>query len=376
MILHRSIGQRVLALLTLCVVLTGCASSSKPKPTPLETIAPQVAVERVWTQRVGKVGFPMRVATGDGTFTVASDDGVVAAYAAADGRQLWRVDVGSRLSAGVGSDGRRAAVVSRDNELMVLDGGRVVWRTRLVSRVTTPPLVAGERVFVMGVDRVVLGYDVLDGRLLWKLQRPGDALMLSEAGVMAAYRNTLLVGQGARLAGVDPLRGEVRWEVPVATPRGTNEVERLADLVGPAARVGSSFCVRAFQGAVGCVDAQREALQWTRAAVGSTAVAADGDMVFGVDAGSRITAWRLGAGEVAWTSERLLYRDLGPGAVFGTNVVFGDFEGQLHFLSTVDGHLQLRLPTDGSRILVPPSVVDGTLLVVTADGGLHAYRRR
>ncbi|MGL1724219.1 outer membrane protein assembly factor BamB family protein, partial [Vibrio parahaemolyticus] len=46
------------------------------------------------------------------------------------------------------------------------------------------------------------------------------------------------MGQGPRLAGVDPLQGSLRWEASVATPRGTNEVERLADLVGPAVRQG------------------------------------------------------------------------------------------------------------------------------------------
>jgi hypothetical protein len=72
---------------------------------------------------------------------------------------------------------------------------------------TTAPLVAGERVFVMGVDRVVNAFDALDGTLLWTLKRPGDALTLAQRGVVAAFRDTLLVGQGARLTGVDPLSG-------------------------------------------------------------------------------------------------------------------------------------------------------------------------
>ena len=32
----------------------------------------------------------------------------------------------------------------------------------------------------------------------------------------------------------------LRWEVPIGSPRGTNEVERLADLVGPLLRVGDA----------------------------------------------------------------------------------------------------------------------------------------
>ena len=64
------------------------------------------------------------------------------------------------------------------------------------------PLVAGERVFVVGVDRAVHAFDAIDGRRLWTLARPGDALTLSQPGVLAAYKDTLVVGQGALLTGV------------------------------------------------------------------------------------------------------------------------------------------------------------------------------
>ena len=84
--------------------------------------------------------------------------------------------------------------------LMVLPSVR--WRAKLDSRVATAPLVAGERVFVVGVDRVVHAFDALDGRRLWQLKRPGDPLTLSQAGVLSAFQDTLLVGQGARLVGV------------------------------------------------------------------------------------------------------------------------------------------------------------------------------
>jgi outer membrane protein assembly factor BamB len=42
--------------------------------------------------------------------------------------------------------------------------------------VVTAPLVAGERVFVVGVDRSVQAFDAATGRLLWVMRRPGDAL--------------------------------------------------------------------------------------------------------------------------------------------------------------------------------------------------------
>jgi outer membrane protein assembly factor BamB len=50
--------------------------------------------------------------------------------------------------------------------------GREFWRKRVPSSVVTPPLVAGERVFVMGVDRAVHAFDAIDGRRLWTSAAP------------------------------------------------------------------------------------------------------------------------------------------------------------------------------------------------------------
>ena len=310
----------------------------------------------------------------EGVFFVASGDGAVLALRADNGEQLWRANAGGAIAAGVGSDGRYTSVVTRANEVVTFDGGRELWRKRLPSSVVTPPLVAGERVFVMGVDRAVHAFDAIDGRRLWTLQRPSDALTLAKAGVVAAFRNTLLVGQGARLAGVDPLRGTVVWEVPLASPRGSNEVERLADLVGPVLRIGDQVCARAFQSAVACADAGRGALLWSRNVGGIQAVGGDAERVVGADASDRITAWRTANGDVAWTSEKLLYRGLSGAAVVGPVVAFGDNEGWVHFLSAASGEQQLRLRTDGTPVIGTPVLAGSTLLVTTQGGGLFAFR--
>ena len=359
--------------LLLAALLAACGAD-RPKPTPLEPFTSKIAGRQVWSARVDKVQFPLVVAARSGSFVAAGGDGTVLALDAQTGRELWRAKAGAPLGAGVGSDGRFSSVVTRDNELVTFDAGNEVWRKRLPARVSTPPLVAGERVFVMGVDRVVMAFDLQDGRRLWTVQRPGDALTLAQAGVVSAYKNLLLVGQGARLTALDPLKGSVRWEAPIGTPRGTNEVERLADLIGPLQRLGDTVCARAFQLAVGCVDAERGTLLWTRNSAGINAVGGDADLLFGADASDRITAWRTASGDVAWTSEKLLYRGLSAPMSAGRTVVFGDVEGQLHFLSRETGETLLRLPTDGSQVVGPPVLSGTTMLVATRAGGLFAFR--
>lgn len=358
----------------LCLaVLAGCGAD-KPKPKALEQFTPKIAGRQVWSAKVDAVSFPLAVAVRGGNFIVASSGGTLLGLEASTGRQVWSASVGAEISAGIGSDGRFHAVVTTDNKLVVFDGAKEVWREQLKSRVSTAPLVAGERVFVMGVDRAVHAFDALNGKRLWSLQRPGEALTLLNIGVLTAYKDTLVAGQGPRLAGIDPNRGTVRWEVPVGTPRGTNEVERLADLVGPAVRAGNRLCARSFQAAVGCADAETGRLLWSRVTGGINAVGGDEDTIFGADASDRIVAWRTSNGETLWTSERMLYRGLSAPASAGPTVVFGDFEGYVHFLDRKDGQPLLRLATDGSPVVGRPVLSGNTLLVVTRKGGLFAFR--
>ena len=358
------------------LILAACASGpEKPKPTPLEAITPQLATRTLWTQRIeGGTGFALAPAVNGGVVTLAGADGSVFALEAETGRAVWRASVGAKLAAGVGSDGRFAAVVTQANELVALEGGREIWRKSVGTRVHAAPLVAGERIFVLGLDRSVQAFDALNGARLWSLQRPGDPLTLAQAGVIGAFKDTLVVGQGPRLAGIDPTRGSLRWEAVVGSPRGGNELERLADLTAPAARVGDLVCARAFQAAVGCVNAERGAAVWSKNSGGTDGVAADESHVYGADATDRINAWRLASGDVAWTSEKLLYRGLSAPVAVDKAVVFGDVEGTLHWLSRDKGETLARSATDGSAITVPLVRVGTTVIAVTRSGGVYAVR--
>jgi len=353
--------------------LAGC-SSNKPTPKPLEQLSPKIAGRLVWSAKLDSVRFPLAVVSRDGQFVVAGSDGTLMALDAQTGRQLWRASAGAPLSAGVGSDGRFHAVVTTDNKLVTFEGTQQAWSAQLNSRVSTAPLVAGERVFVMGVDRAVHAFDAKDGKRLWTLQRPGDALTLQQIGVLTAVKDTLVAGQGPRLAGIDPTRGTLRWEVPIGTPRGANEVERLADLIGPAVRVGNRLCARSFQAAVGCVDADSGRLLWARNTGGVNAVGGDEELIVGADATDRIVAWKTASGDLAWTNERMLFRSLSAPAAIGPTVAFGDFEGYVHFLDRKDGQPLLRLATDGSQVVGRPVLSGTTLLVATRNGGFFAFR--
>ncbi|MCH8178586.1 MAG: PQQ-binding-like beta-propeller repeat protein [Proteobacteria bacterium] len=358
---------------SLALGLSACGSS-KLKPAPLESLSSSARIAPAWSVRVGNAAPTFALSTTDEAVTVASTDGNIVSLDIRSGRERWRAQARTELSAAVGSDGRYAAVVAASNELMVFDQGKLLWSERQPGRVLTAPVVAGERVFVEAVDRSVRAYDALDGRYLWVYQRPGtEPLALATRSVIEPFRDTLLVGQGNRLVGLDPLKGTPRFDVSVGTPRGTNEVERLADLIGPLARVDDEACVRAFQFSVACLELNRGSVRWSRPQAGTQAVAANLQMVVGADGTDRLSAWKSDNGDALWRIDRFANRGLSAPAFWGERIAVADADGYLHILAQADGRTLARAELD-APLAGAPKVVGGTLLLVTRRGTVYAFR--
>jgi outer membrane assembly lipoprotein YfgL len=333
-----------------------------------------IGVRQAWAAKIGAVNFALDIKVTEQTVALANSEGTVTVLDSRTGEKVWQIALGEPLAAGVGHDDRIAAVMTQNNEVVALDAGRELWRQRLAAPSFTTPLVAGARVFVLSADRAVTAFDGQTGRRLWTQQRPGEPLVLRQAGVLLAVGDTLVAGLSGKLVGLNPLNGSVRWEAPIASPRGTNDVERLVDLVAPASRQGGVVCARAFQASVGCVDAVRGTLLWTKAASGSMGVGGDDSLLVGVEADGTLIAWKRPDGERAWTVEQLRYRNLTAPMVLGRSVVFGDDAGTLYFLSLTDGSAQTRISTDGSAIVAAPKLAGNTLIVVTRNGGVFGFR--
>lgn len=366
------------AAMVVAAGLAGCSlwgGSSRPKPADLGPVVPLLPVHQVWSAHVGPVaGLSLTPLVHGDTVVLASEEGGVSAIDARTGASLWSARLGTALSAGVGSDGQYSAVVSKARQLIALEGGREIWRQPLPAQTFTAPLVAGARVFVLTADRTVMAFDARTGYRLWSQPRSGDPLVLRQGGLLMAVGNTLVAGLSGRLVGFDPDNGVVRWEAPLASPRGTNDVERLVEILGHASRVGTSICARAFQAAVGCVDAARGALLWTHAAHGAEGIDGDDTALFGTESNGVVQAWRRSDGAALWSYDKLRYRRLTAPLVLGRSVIVGDESGQVHLLTRDDGAPLNRLGTDASGVAAAPVVAGKTLVVVTRQGGVYGFR--
>ena len=373
MTVSRLLGWGVVGLASL---LAACSSTiSRPKPAEITAVKVQQEVRPTWTARLNEVNFPLVAHVQDSEVALADSRGTVAVLNAQTGKDVWRVTLGEPIIAGVGGDGQSLAVVTRSNQLVVLRQGKVAWRQNLVAESFTAPLVAGGRVFVLGADRKVQAFDAQTGRRLWTQQRTGEPLVLRQNGLLMPFKNTLLVGFSGRLAGLNPDTGVARWELAIATPRGTNDMERLVDLLGPTYRNDDVVCVRAFQAQIGCVDAERGQVLWTRASIGERAMLGQGNTLFSVLSNGVVQGIDIKTGERVWETERLKYRPLSPAVVTPRGLLVADNGGWLYVLSLTNGDLLNRTRLEGGELAGAPALV-GTnqVITITKDGRVAGWQ--
>ncbi|MFM1991558.1 MAG: hypothetical protein RJA99_4515 [Pseudomonadota bacterium] len=373
---RRARGALVVAI---AVALAGCSlfGSSKQPPAPLPGIAPGgPRIATSWSLSLGKasgIGFAP-VAIGDAVWA-ATEDGTVAKVAIDTGRPFWRVQAGKPLTAGVGTDGTTTVVSARDGTLIALDEqGRTRWTASIGGEVVTPPAVADGTVLIRTTDNRVLAYEADSGRRRWTFSRQNPPLVLRHSGGVAMIPGAAFVGMpGGRLVALALQNGAPRWDVPMSQPRGTTELERIADVVGSPLVIGRELCAATYQGRIGCVELATGAPTWLRDFSSAVGLDVDTRGVIAPNADDVVHAFdRTGAPQ--WQNRAFARRRLSAPLIAGSAVAIGDVEGNVLWLSRTDGSLQAVSRTDGRPVVAPPTAVGDTLVVQTSGGSLHAFR--
>jgi outer membrane protein assembly factor BamB len=347
------------------------------EPTKLTPITATVQPKASWTASVGKAGgFTFRpVIVGSKVYT-ASAEGVVTVLDEGDGRVLSRFETKKNLSGGVEVGENRIVVGTSKGDVIALDAtnGNIAWTTQVNGEVIAPASVSRGIAVVRTADGRIYGLAVADGKRQWVYQRASPPLLLrSEAGVLAIARDVVAGYPNGKLIALDLEDGKLTWEATVSPPRGSTELERIADVAGLPLVDGPRVCAAAFQGKVACLEIQTRNVVWARDVSSSSTLVADAKNIYLNDDTSSVHALAKDSGASVWKQSKLLHRRLTSPVVFDGKVVVGDLEGYIHVLAPEDGALIGRLATDGSPIRILVATLSG-LLVQTEKGSVVMVR--
>ena len=350
------------------------SSTPKIKPTELATIQPTAELKSLWQVAVGSAGeFSFSPAVVGDSVYAAARDGSVARFDG--GRQAWRTAAGQTLSGGVGSDGKLVVVGTPKGEVLAFDAatGRDLWKARVSSEVLAAPAVEDGLVVVRSGDSRIFGFDAVDGKRRWVYQRGTPALSLrSNVGVVMAGRVTLAGFPGGKLLAIANNNGAAVWEVTVALPKGSTELERVADVTSLPVVSGSMVCAAAFQGRAACFDSNTGNTVWSRDMSSSTGLDIDNRYVYVTDDKGYVHALDRNSGASIWKQDKLFLRQLSAPVARGRLVAVAYLKGVLHLLSRDDGAFVARVTTDGTPVTAPLQLLDNKVLLQTRGGAVMA----
>lgn len=374
------------ALLYCVLALAGCSTleslnpfaSSGPKMAELQPIQTSAEVRVAWSESIGKGGvYAFTPAVVGSSAYIAGNSGSLARID--DGRPVWRIDVGQSLSGGVGADERTVVVGSPKGDVLAFSAadGTLLWKARATSEILSPPAVAQGLVVVRSGDNRLAGFDARDGNRKWLYQRPTPALSLRVTAAPLITDRYVFAGfPGGKLVAVSTDNGASLWEGTVAQPKGSSELDRVADVTSAPVISGRTICAVAFQGRVACFDLGTGNLVWARDMSSSVGLAMDSRYVYVSDDKGAVLALDLASGASLWKQDKLSLRRLSAPLALRNLVAVADVQGIVHFLSRDDGSFVARLPTDGSAVVAPPRALGDRLLVQTSRGGVYAIEAR
>ena len=294
---------------------------------------------------------------------------------AVSGRQTWQVDAGETLSGGVGLGPNLVLVGTPKGYVLAYDqAGKLLWKSKVSSEVLSVPRVANDIVVVRAGDSRIFGLNAADGTRKWIYERATPTLSLrSSAGVVIDSGVAYAGFAGGKLIALRVEDGKVIWEISVAQPKGSTEIERIADITSLPVVDGPLVYAVAYQGKIAAVDRATGRTAWSRDISSYTGINVGGARVYVSHATGSVYALEYSSGKTFWRQADLGYRNLSAPLPMGELVAVGDLQGYVHFLQNEDGAFAARLSTEDSPIMSQMAELGSNgLLVQTRNGGLYA----
>lgn len=152
--------------------------------------------------------------------------------------RVWRVEIGEGYSSPIVANGRVFVHSRRDPEELVsaleLTSGKILWQqkypatfeknryaTKMAKGPNATPLVAGNRLFTLGVTGVLTAWEVATGRQLWRndFSKTVETSKLfcgtSASPLLLDSRIVVQIGSdihGGKILSLDPANGATKWE--------------------------------------------------------------------------------------------------------------------------------------------------------------------
>ena len=357
-------------------------------------------LHQAWHAKIGAGGTYRRLlyaapVVAEGRVFTMDANGFVEATDFQSGRRLWRQtmrpkhDNSFALGGGLGFHGGVLYVATGFGQIRALDPatGHVRWEKPLGQPARSAPTIGGGQIYLVLLDNTLLALDAKDGSFAWRFPAGASVNSMLGAGAPAYDQGIVVAGFGTGLLiGVNAISGSPAWEQSLAAGFNADNPLDVSSIVANPLITQNLVIATGLSGSTVAFDLHSGRRIWGRSGGGSQTPAAAGDWLFLLTADQRLAAIHVADGYVAWVTQVPAYKypkhENGPIAWHGP-LIAGN-----RLLLTGDNERLLMVDAITGAILAPPDksmrlngvadqvplVVDNTLLVLTRNAMLTAYR--
>jgi outer membrane protein assembly factor BamB len=378
--------MRLLLPLSLAALLiaAGCSKDKDVEPPAVLVKFPAtLPVKKLWSEGVGggKKQLVLRLGLGPaadkGMVFAASHKGEVLAASLDTGRHVWVKKLKMPLSAGPSAALGVVVVGSSKGDIVAMDGatGRELWRSHVNSELLSDPAISEKVVVMRSVDGRLHGFNTHTGKELWSVEQQVPRLSLRGTATPIIVKEVAISGfDNGKVMAVSINSGDTVWDTALASPHGRTELDRLVDIDSAVRAVGDNVFATGFQGRTAMLALDSGQIWWGHDMSSYKGLAVDDDNLYVTQADGVVVGLRQRDGSELWRNQKLRMRRLSTPVLTSTAVVVADFQGYVHWLDKTTGELIARERMDKKRVTNSPVAVGDTVVVLSDDGKLAAFR--
>ena len=350
------------------------------QPAELVDFDESVKVRKRWSVGVGdgqgKGLYKLQPVIGGDVIYAAAADGDLKAIDRERGKTLWKTDLDTPLSGGVGLFDNALLLGTSEGFVLRVDAGsgEQLWSTRLSGEVLSPPQANGRVVVAQSYDGKLHGLDFETGEKRWTYDSNVPVLTIRGTSTPILEDDRVYAGfANGRVMALDVEDGSVVWEVRVAISQGRSEIERIVDVDGTMIRLGGELFAASYQGRLVSIDVATGRKLWQEEVSSVGGVSQGFGNIYVADEDGTLFAYQRNGQGIRWQQDALAYRGLSRPVPVSSYVAVADFEGIVHLVSQVDGTFSGRIKVDGDGARADMLSEGNTLYVYGNSGKLVAY---
>ena len=329
----------------------------------------------------------------NGVVFAQDSDAAVSAYRLDTGARMWRTPTvdedtkSSNVGGGLAWDSGTLFAVNGMAELLALDPGNggIRWRHGTEVPAQSAPTVFDGRVFITTQDSQLRALSAADGHSLWTYQATPASTTILGGPAPAAVQGIVITGFSS--GEVAALRAETGAEVwtdglGIAEAGRAGAVEFLAIRGDPVISSGQVY-LTGLGGLTIAADVLSGRRVWERRIASNDTPWIAGSWLFMISTDQAIGAINVDEARVAWVRDLPRFGNpdkqkdpitwYGP-VLAGNRLIVLGTNKECRLLNPLNGETVTTLTLPDYPSPFAPVVADGTLLVVTEDGKLTAWR--